>query len=237
MEQLDNTTHTVKKSGAFATTALVLGIVAAVFGWTGPFGLVVGIAAIIFAILALVKQQSKAKSIWGLVLGIIAVLTAIITISIATAVVKELDDNGTLSKMADTSESTAATSYTVGQAIDVDSKKVTVTSVERNWQSGNQFITADSGNELVKVQVSIENNSKSQISYNTFDWKLQDSKGVIKDVDSSTFTVDGALNSGELAPAGKVSGFMVFQVPADDSGLVLSYNPSFFNDKKVEIKL
>lgn len=94
-----------------------------------------------------------------------------------------------------------------------------------------------SGNEYVKVQVTIQNNSKGEASYNTFDWKLQDSKGVIKDVSSVAYSVDGALNSGQLAPGGKVVGFLVFEVPTGDSGLTLRYEPAFWSDKKVEIKL
>lgn len=225
-----------KKSGAFATTALVAGIVAVVLGWTGPVGLVLAIVAITFGVLAVVKKQSTVKSVWGIALGGVALIIAIIAISLASAVVDALNDSGSSSTGTGTSE-TAPASYTVGQAIDFDGKKVTVTSVERNWQSGNEYIVADSGNEYVKVQVAIENNSNSRVSYDTFDWKIQDSKGVIQDVDINTYSVDGGLNGGELAPDGKVSGFMVFQVPAEDSGLVISYNPSFFGDKKIEIKL
>lgn len=236
VEQVNNSAVAVKKSSGFATTALVLGIIAAVFGWTGSIGLVLAIVAIIFGILALVKKQSKVKAIWGISLAGVALITAIIVISIASAVVKVLE-TGTSSTSGTSAAQAAVTTYTVGQAIDFDSKKVTVTSVERNWQSGNQYITADSGNEYVKVQVSIENNSKAQISYNTFDWKMQDSQGVIKDIDSTTYTVDGGLNSGELAPNGKVSGFMVFQIPTNDSGLIISYSPSFFSDKKIQIKI
>ena len=225
------------RSSGFATTALVVGIVAAVFGWTGPFGLVLAIVAIIFGVVALIKNQSKVKAIWGIALGAAALLTAIIVLSIASAVVDELKDNGTLSTGDSASQTAPETTFAVGQAIDFDSKKVTVTSAERNWQSGNQFITPESGNEFVKVQVTIENNSNSQVSYNTFDWKMQDSQGVIKDIDSSTFTIDGGLNSGDLAKGGKVSGFMIFQVPANDSGLVISYSPSFFSDKKIQVKI
>jgi len=129
------------------------------------------------------------------------------------------------------------TTFKAGDVIAFDDKKVTVAAPERNWDSGNQFIKPDSGNEFIKVQVTIENDSKSQASYNTFDWKLQDSQGVIKDVDATAFTVDGALSSGQLAAGGKVSGFLVFQVPANDTGLTLQYSPSFWTDKKVEIKL
>lgn len=226
----------INRKGGLATTALVLGIVAAVFGWTGPFGLVLAILAIVFAIIALVKKQSKVKSIWGLVLGAVALITALIVISVANAVVDVLEKNST-PVATESSESTTPDAFTVGQAIDFDNKKVTVTSVERNWNSGNQYVTPETGNEFVKVEVSIENNSNSQVSYNTFDWKMQDGSGVIKDIDPNTFMVDGSLDSGQLAPNGKVTGFMVFQVPADDTNLVLSYNPSFFSDKKVEIKL
>ena len=118
-----------------------------------------------------------------------------------------------------------------------DEKKVTVVSVQRNWDTGNQFMKPDAGNEFVKVQVSIENNSKSEAMYNTFDWKLQDSKGVIKDVDSVAYGVEGALSSGELAPGGKVAGFLVFEVASGDAGLTLRYNPSFWSDRKIEVKL
>lgn len=129
------------------------------------------------------------------------------------------------------------TTFKTGDVIEFDGKKVTVAAPERNWDTGNQFMKPESGNEFVKVQVTIENNSANEASYNTFDWKLQDSKGVIKDVASIAYGVDGALNSGELAPGGKVTGFLVFEVAAGDTGLTLRYNPSFWSDKKIEIKL
>ena len=146
-------------------------------------------------------------------------------------------------KVADSSSSGSSeqkseqTSFKVGDVIAFDEKKVTVVSVERNWDTGNQFIKPDAGNEFVKVQVSIENNAKNEAMYNTFDWKLQDSKGVIKDVDSVGYGVEGALSSGELAPDGKVAGFLVFEVTNGDAGLTLRYNPSFWSDRKIEVKL
>lgn len=129
------------------------------------------------------------------------------------------------------------TTFKPGETIEFDNKKVTVSAVERNWTSGNQFIAPDSGNEFVKVQVTIKNDSNSEAMYNTFDWNLQDSKGVIKDVASVAYGVDGALASGELAPGGEVTGFLVFEAPAGDTGLTLRYSPSFWSDKKIEVKL
>jgi len=166
-----------------------------------------------------------------------------IGIIVALAIIGSASAPKDTPKVADTSvpnSTTQADKQTVfkaGDVIEFESKKVTVTSVERNWNSGNEYITPESGNEFVKVQVSIENNSSSEASYNTFDWKLQDSKGVIKDVASVAFSVDGALSSGDLAPGGKVAGFLVFEVPTGDTALTLRYSPSFWSDKKVEIKL
>lgn len=144
---------------------------------------------------------------------------------------------GSSSGSSSSEQKTQQTSFKVGDMIAFDEKKVTVVSVQRNWDTGNQFMKPDAGNEFVKVQVSIENNSKNEAMYNTFDWKLQDSKGVIKDVDSVAYGVEGALSSGELAPGGKVAGFLVFEVASGDAGLTLRYNPSFWSDRKIEVKL
>lgn len=167
------------------------------------------------------------------------ILTGIIILVVIGMIASAANPNSTPTKVGDNASGTTQekTQFATGEVIAFDGKEVTVATAERNWDSGNQFIKPESGKEFVKVQVTIENKSDSEASYNTFDWKLQDSQGVIKDVDSSAFVADGALNSGNLAPNGKVSGFLVFQVPAGDSGLVLRYSPSFWSDKKVEIKL
>jgi hypothetical protein len=169
-----------------------------------------------------------------IVLGVVGVIIVISIIASASS-----NSSGKLAEGGNSggSNSIQPATFKAGDAIEFDSKIVTVSPAERNWNSGNQFIAPASGNEFIKVQVTIQNNSKSEASYNTFDWKLQDSKGVIKDVASAAYGVDGALSSGQLAPGGKVSGFLVFEASAGDTGLTLRYEPSFWSDKKVEIKL
>lgn len=170
-------------------------------------------------------------------------LTIIGVIVISGIIISAVNGSGDqAAKVSDGSSSSntsqqAKTVFAVGEVIAFDGKEVTVNTVERNWSSGNQFITPESGMEFVKAQVTIENKSSSEASYNLYDWKLQNSQGVIKDPDSSTYSADGALGSGDLAPGGKVSGFLVFQVPQDDGGLTLRYSPSFWSDKKIEITL
>lgn len=182
------------------------------------------------------EKESKLKKPWykrvwvwiGIVVLLMIISSALAPKEEPTKVVEGADLS---------TSSPPQTIFKPGDAIAFDGKKVTVAAAERNWNSGNQFITAQSGNEYVKVQVTIENSSADQVSYNTFDWKMQDSKGVIKDVASASYGVDGALSSGELAPKGKVAGFLVFEVPAGDPGLTLQYAPSFWSSKKVEVKL
>ena len=183
------------------------------------------------------EEQSKKKN-WFIKHKILTVIGVLLLIAIVTSA--SGSKNNIATKVGDDNSGTSAkeqTVFKVGDVISFDNKKVIVTAAERNWSSGNQFIMPSSGNEYVKVQVTIQNNSDDQISYNTFDWKIQDSKGVIQSAAGVTYTVDGALNSGELTKNGEKSGFVVFEVPSGDLGLVLQYNPSFWTDKKLEIKI
>lgn len=165
------------------------------------------------------------------------VLLIIVVIAVGSAIAPK--DSGTkVSNTNDTnSSSEEKTDFKIGDTIAFDDKKVIVQSAERNWNTGNEYIKPDTGKEYVKVEVSIENDSSNEVSYNTFDWKIQDSNGTITDIDSNTFTIDGSLGSGDLATGGKVSGFIVFEVPSGDTNLTLRYEPSFWSDKKLEIKL
>ena len=62
----------------FAIAALVLGIVAFLFGWLGAFNILTAILALVFGIIALNKHQSKGMAITGLVLGGLGLLASLI---------------------------------------------------------------------------------------------------------------------------------------------------------------
>ena len=225
-----------------AIAAMVVGIVAFLSGLVPFWGLAVGVSAVVIGSISLKKTTRKGMSVTGIVLGGIAALVNLIVIIlflVSLAAVGTIVATGIATGIAKSSDSSAeiVNNFKVGDVISFDSKKINVSTPERNWNSGNQFITPDSGNEFIKIQVTIENDSNNEVAYNTFDWKLQDSKGVIKDISSATYGTDGALNSGELAPSGKVSGFLIFEVASGDNNLTLRYEPSFWSDRKIEIKL
>lgn len=135
----------------------------------------------------------------------------------------------------DTSEE--KTEFKIGETASFDSKSITVKEVQRNYDTGNQFSRPESGKEFVLITVEIANNSSSSMDYNTFEFKLQDSNGV-QQSESFTAISDGKLNSGSLAPSGKVTGKLAYEAPQDDSGLKLLYQSySFFSNKVITFNL
>lgn len=221
-----------KENSGLATAAMVLGIIAIVGAWI-PFlnvvSIILGALALIFGLIPLFKKRSIGKAVAGVVLGLAAIVISVAMISAASKVIGDAVNDATKQ------ETKVAA---LNEAVIFDEKEVTVQSVERDWKSDNQFIAPEAGKEFVKVQVSIKNKSSQQVSYNTFDWKMKDSKGDIKDVASAAFSIDGALNSGELAATtGGKEGFLIFEVPSGDTELTLQYSPSFWTNKRLEIKL
>lgn len=129
------------------------------------------------------------------------------------------------------------TEFAVNEIAIFDDKSITVTEVQRNYSTGNQYLQPESGKEFVLVTVAISNNSNSSMSYNTYEFKLQDSNGV-QQSESFAALSEGKLNSGDLAAGGKVTGKLAYQVPKDDAGLKLLYQSfGFFDNKAVTFKL
>lgn len=85
---------TPSSSGGGAITALVLGIVGVVTGWVPFWGVLIGVAAIIFGSVALAKRQSKAMGISGIVLGAVsALMSVVVGLFIYLGATHESDDN------------------------------------------------------------------------------------------------------------------------------------------------
>jgi hypothetical protein len=64
-----------------AVTALVLGIVGLVTGWIPVWGVIVGVFAILFGVIALAKKQSKGMAISGLVMGVVSIVMSAIVLA------------------------------------------------------------------------------------------------------------------------------------------------------------
>ena len=100
-------------AGGFAITALVMGIVSFVLGWTGVLGLVLAIIAVLFGVLGLVKHQNKVMSIFGVVLGGLALLTALfVTLVFTLAIFSSANENTNSGSSSNSSSWDAAEAYT-----------------------------------------------------------------------------------------------------------------------------
>ena len=149
---------------------------------------------------------------------------------------KNSGSNGSFQTQKGDSKKEEKTEFNVGDIIAFDGKELTVEKVERNWNSGNAYLKPKDGKEYVKVSVKIENKSETEMNYNVFEFKAEDSNGAAESADGQTYSLPDSLGSGDLVKGGKKSGSMIFEVPAGSS-LKLHYQPSFWSNKKVIVNL
>lgn len=83
-----------------------------------------------------------------------------------------------------------------------------------------------SGKPTFKVTVKYENTGKEALSFNEFDWKIEDPNGARSNNTAILDSSPKTLGSGEVAPGGNVQGDMYF---SDAGGVVkVVYEPSLF---------
>src|SRR5690625_1412637 len=157
----------------------------------------------------------------------------------ATAVVEssesEDESENDDAKEEEEEETEEKTEFELGEKVELNDNIVEVVEVEKS--TGDDFDKPKEGKEYVIVHVSIENNGDEDTSYNPYDFKMKNSNGQIEDPAFSIIDSDTALNSGELAPGGNVSGTMVFEQEIDDDQLQLIYEASFWSDKEIVFNL
>ncbi len=220
-----------KKKSGFATAGLVLGIIAICFSFiplVSYVSFVLGALAIIFSIVALAKKASKGMAIAGLIVAVIAVFMAY---SMHKGLEKAVDE---VSNALDNSK-TETLEYNQGDVATLGDSTVKVTKVEKS--QGNDWDKPKSGKEFVIITVSIENKGKNKLSYNPYDFKLQNSQGQQESITFTTINSDTSLSSGELVAGGKVSGTIAFETTKGDKGLSLIYSDSILSSKELKIKL
>ena len=185
------------------------------------------------------KKQNWAErhKVWSVLITLFIVGSIISAVKSPDPVSPPAATSATSTAQATTAPVTPKTEYKIGEAATVDDRTVTVTGLQRNYSTGNEYLKPEAGKEFVVATVQITNNGKDAVSYNTYDFKMQDSNGV-QLTETYVGTVDGQLNSGSLAPGGKVVGRVTYQVPAGDKGLKLLFqNVSLFNNTVITFAL
>ncbi|MCE3554429.1 DUF4352 domain-containing protein [Pseudonocardia sp. RS11V-5] len=109
-------------------------------------------------------------------------------------------------------------SVQAGGTVTIDGLAVTSTPLRRG---------ASTFEKTLCTTLTYANGGSRNTSFGMFDYKLQDPKGAI--VNPTFFGGGTALDSGDLAPGGKVSGDVCFEDKANAKGLyIVLYEPNMF---------
>jgi len=125
--------------------------------------------------------------------------------------------------------------YAINESATFNDATVIVTKVVKS--KGGEYDVPKTGMEFVTVTVTIKNAGDGQISYNPYDFKMQNSKGQITDGTYTSTSTNTALNSGDLAKGGSITGTMVYEQPKNDTALTLKYTGNMFSNDGVNFKL
>lgn len=170
-------------------------------------------------------------------LGIIIVLVILVVIGAAAGDKPKKVGSTSESKTETTSDNKSKTStqtYKMGDQVKLGDKVVTVHTAA-DYTSSNPYIKPKDGNKFVVIDVSIKNDSKEAVNYNTFDFKLQDDKDY-----SYTFGFadkEPAFGSGVLQPGQTTRGFLSYEIPAVNLAAKLVFTPEFLSTSQIIFEL
>ena len=131
-------------------------------------------------------------------------------------------------------DSSKTVEHKVGETVDIKGEELTIKTVKKNYETGNQFLKPDTDNQYVKIDLSIKNNTDDSINVASYEFKILDSNGVYHD---TNYILKDPITSTKIAKGGNLSGSISFEVPKNDDNLKLIYTPSLWSDDHVEIKL
>src|SRR5450755_2090289 len=181
--------------------------------------------------------RKSRKGLWiALAIGVVVVI-AVCSIAgmAASGASKNVTTTANTSTQATTdtssnssSASSGNTVVSLGKPIIVDGVSCTATSA-KVLQPG-QYDQPKQGQEYIVVHVKMVNNGQSDQTYNPFDFHAKSGAGnVTENTFTTSYTANNALDSGTMAPGGKVEGDLVFEIPVGYSKAELTWTPSFFN--------
>ena len=173
------------------------------------------------------------KRVWFWIL--VLIVLGIIISAVSGGSSDESKNGKKIGENAPVSTEAAKTVFKIGDIVELDGASVVVNKVSK--VNGDDWNHPKNGHEYVIVEVTIRNESTSSISYNPFDFKMQNSQGVITDQTFWTSDRNTDLDSGELAPGGSITGTIPFEEPIGDPELTLIYEGNFWSNSQIRIEL
>lgn len=224
--------------------AMILGIVAFLFGWVPFFGFLAGATAVILGIISLKKPGVKGMGIAGLITGGLAVLwslfiTVIFIIAIVAAAPAGVAGGQAINELNKAYDSynaenkaliEAKKDYKKGETATFGQFEVKVNSVKRDYVfTGNEsYVTPDDGMEYIVVNVTAKNVGDDSKYLSSYDLKINED-GVANA--SAYYDVSPALKSGDISAGASTTGNIVFQVTKGATDLKLQYETTVYDLK------
>lgn len=210
------------KSG-MAIAGFVLGIIALLTSFipiVNNMSMFLAVLGLIFVIIGLVgikkgKKSGKGLAIAALIICIISGIVVLATQNMYSTAVDKAFNETTEVETSGNSSSDANQTASVGSAVTLKNGLVlSVDSVEAGLANYD-------GSAITRVAVTYQNNGSESVSFNSFNWKGEDSQGAQR---STTYysNAENELNSGSVTAGGTVSGNIYFdgditKVVYDDS--------------------
>jgi hypothetical protein len=98
--------------------------------------------------------------------------------------------------------------------------------------AGSSYSKPDAGKEFVFVTVKVTNKGTQKISYNSYEWKMQNGSGQEDDTAFYTGSDIKSFESGDLLAGGTYSGVLVFEETKKDTKLKLTfYSRDYYSDE------
>ena len=124
--------------------------------------------------------------------------------------------------------------FKIGDTVKMSDYESVVNNVKRYPSYG--YGTPKAGNEYVMVNITLRNIGSKEVSYNPYDFKIQDSNG--NQTTETYALLEDSFNSGSLALNGIVTGTIPFETPKGDQKLKLIYQPNVWLDnQRINIEL
>ncbi len=225
--------------------AMIVGIVAFIFGWAPFFGFLAGVTAVILGIISLKKPGGKGMGIAGLITGGLAVLWGLVISVIFILAIVAASTTGIAGGQAINELNKAYDSYNAENKALIEAKKdykkgetatfgqfeVTVNSVNRDYvfTGSDSYVTPDDGMEYIVVNVTAKNVGADSKYLSGYDLKISED-GVSNT--SSFYDVSPALKSGDISAGASTTGNIVYQVTKGASGLKLQYETTIYDLKE-----
>lgn len=130
-------------------------------------------------------------------------------------------------------EEQTETTYGVGDTVESDGVEVTLVSAEEN--TGADYITPADGSVFVALEFEIVNNSQQDISVSSlasFEAYCDD-YSVSQSLTGATLYDDKGTLDSSVAAGKRLSGAIVYEVPADRQQLEVAFAPSVWVDRSV----